>query len=102
MAPSRWIEQYTLRSQAIQNAYAGACGVPSVVNQSTNIMLMQSFLSADFNADCVAGTLTPSPLGSCTLQPLVSTSAFASRTFDGVPVDPVQCVPRSATRECSA
>jgi hypothetical protein len=24
MSPSRWIEQYTIRSQAIQNAYEGA------------------------------------------------------------------------------
>ena len=68
MAPNRWLEQYTLRSQAIQNAYA------------------------DFSADCVAGLISPSPLSAygCNLTPLVSTSAFASRTFDGDPVDPTQ------------
>ncbi len=83
MAPARWIEQYTLRSQAIQNAYA------------------------DFNADCVAGRVTPWPLGSCALQPIVSTSAFASRTFEGPVVnnvvvpDPVQCV-RAAPACCGA
>jgi hypothetical protein len=69
MAPARWIEQYTLRSQAIQNAYV------------------------DFNTDCTAGRITPSPLGmGCALTPIVSLSAYASRTFEGVPADPVQCV----------
>ena len=68
MAPNRWLEQYTLRSQAIQNAYA------------------------DFSADCAANLITASPLSpyGCSLTPLVSTSAFASRTFDGDPVDATQ------------
>ncbi len=47
---------------------------------------------ADFNDDCAAGRITPSPLGSCALVPIVAASAFASRTFEGVPPDPVQCV----------
>jgi hypothetical protein len=63
MSPSRWLEQYTLRSQAIQDA------------------------NADFNADCSAGRLTASPMGNgCALTPIVTASAFASRTFGGDPV----------------
>jgi hypothetical protein len=77
MAPNRWLEQYTLRSQAIQNAYA------------------------DLNADVAAGRLTcPAKVDrtdvpaaaaastpNCPFNPLVSTSAFASRTFSGNPVE---------------
>jgi hypothetical protein len=47
---------------------------------------------ADFNDDCAAGRIAPSPMGSCALVPIVAASAFASRTFEGVPPDPVQCV----------
>ena len=75
MGPVRWLEQYTLRSQAIQNAYA------------------------DYNGDVAAGTLAcpamvapPMPANAplCPFNPIVSTSAFASRTFEGVPPDPTQ------------
>jgi hypothetical protein len=64
MAPARWLEQYTLRSQAIQEAYA------------------------DLNADaaagrvaCAAALLPNSP--PCPLAPVVTVGAFARRTFGG-------------------
>ena len=60
MSPTRWLEQYTLRSQAIQNAYE------------------------DYNSDVAAGSLAcPSAAVRCPLSPIVTASAFASRTFDG-------------------
>ncbi len=74
MNPARWLEQYTVRSQAIQDAYA------------------------DFNADVAAGrmncpalidatTLPPGTAATCPFTPIITT-AFAARTFDGVPLDP--------------
>ena len=61
MSPARWLEQYTLRSQAIQNAYA------------------------DYNSDVAAGSLACPSAVRCPLSPIVTASAFASRTFDGDP-----------------
>jgi hypothetical protein len=78
MSPWRWTEQYTVRSQAIQNAYA------------------------DFNADVAAGRMTcPAKVDrtdivpgsaeastpNCPFNPLVTGSAFASRTFEGSPTE---------------
>ena len=55
MSPARWLEQYTLRSGAIQEAYA------------------------DLNADAAAGRVTcPQGVGAaCPLAPVVTASAFA-------------------------
>jgi hypothetical protein len=70
MSPARWLEQYTVRSQAVQDAYA------------------------DFNADVAAGRMAcpalvdPSdvvaggPAATCPFTPVITT-AFAARTFDG-------------------
>ena len=61
MAPARWLEQYTLRSGAIQEAYA------------------------DLNADAAAGRVA-CPVGfgaACPLAPVVTASGFARRTFGG-------------------
>ena len=75
MAPNRWMDQYTLRAQAVQNAYA------------------------DFNADAASGAM-PCPTlvdrsthaagaPNCPLNPVLTT-AFASRTFKGEPASPTE------------
>ena len=70
MSPSRWLEQYTVRAQAVQNAYA------------------------DYNADVASGAMAcpalvdrsmhASGAPNCPFKPVL-TKAFASRTFKGVP-----------------
>jgi hypothetical protein len=59
MAPARWVEQYTLRSQAIQDAYA------------------------DLNVDAASGRLACAASVACPLAPVVTVGAFARRTFGG-------------------
>lgn len=73
MSPSRWLEQYTVRAQAVQNAYA------------------------DYNADVASGAMAcpalvdrsmhASGAPNCPFKPALTT-AFASRTFKGEPASP--------------
>ena len=75
MSPSRWLDQYTLRAQAVQNAYA------------------------DLNADVASGALACPALvdrsmhapgaPNCPLKPALTT-AFASRTYKGEPASPTE------------
>lgn len=75
MSPSRWLEQYTVRCQAVQNAYADLNADVAANRMSCPALVDRSMLAAG--------------APNCPMTPALTT-AFASRTFKGEPPSPTE------------